>query len=73
MVILLGCMAGEIGVEGDEFNGSYGLEGKQASTPSFSDAFFPIRAQNRPLQIFLQDVLVHLHDPLFSYRNRPKG
>ena len=66
MLILLGCMASEIGVEGDECNGSDGLGGKQGSTPSFSDVFFIILAQNRSLQVFLQDVLVHLQDPMFS-------
>jgi len=52
MLILLGCMAGEIGVEGDECNGLDGLGGKQGSSPSFRDAFFTNQAQNRPLQVF---------------------
>ena len=69
MIILLGYMESEIGVDGDECNGSDGLEGKQGSTPSFSGDFFTIRAQNRPLQ----DVLVHLQDLVFSYRNRLKA
>ena len=60
MLILLGCMASEIGVERDECNGSDVLGGKQGCSPSFRDVFFTNWAQNRPLQVFLQDVLVHL-------------
>jgi len=49
MLILLGCMAGDIGVEGDDCNGSNGLGGKQGSSPRFCDSFFTNRAQNKSL------------------------
>jgi len=50
MLILVGCMVGEISVERDECNGSYGLGGKKGSTPNPSDVFFTIQSQNKPLQ-----------------------
>ena len=53
MLILLGCMASGIGVERDECNELNGLGGNQGSSPSFRDAFFTNRAQDRPLQVFL--------------------
>ena len=35
MLILLGSLAGETGVEEKEYNGSDGLEGKYGPNPSF--------------------------------------
>lgn len=49
MLILLGYMAGEVGVQRDECNGSDVLGGKQGFTPGFRDVFFTIHSQNRPL------------------------
>jgi len=53
MLILLGCVAGWVGVEEDECNGSGGFGGKKGSNPSFPDVFFKIQAQNMPLQVFV--------------------
>jgi len=73
MLILLDCMESGLCVERDGCDGSNGFGCNQGSSPSFCDAFLTNRAQNRPLQVVLQDVLIHLQDPLFSYRNRPKA
>jgi len=39
MLHLLGCMEGEMDVEGDQCNGLYGLGGNKGSSPSFRDLF----------------------------------
>ena len=72
MLILLDCMTGGLGVERGGCYGPYGLEGKKGSYHSFRDAFLTNQAQNKALQVVLQDVLIHLHDPMFSYRYRLK-
>lgn len=66
----------EIGVEGDQCNGSDGLGGKKGSSPRFM-IFFHKAGSKQATTSFttrcLQHVLVHLQDPLFSYKNRPKA
>ena len=73
MLIILDYMEGGLGVERDGCEGSDGLRGKQGLSPIFCDAFLTNRPQNRPLQVILRDVLIHLHDPLYSYKNRLKA
>ena len=75
----INCMEGWIGVERDGCDRSNGLGGKQGSSPSFHGAFLTNRAQNMPLQVNLQDVIMHstgcpefLQDPMYSYRIQPR-
>ena len=57
-------MAGGLGLERYGCEGSDSLGGKQGYSPNFLDAFSTKWPQNRPLQVILQDVLMHLQDVL---------
>jgi len=57
----------------DGCEGLDGLGGKNGSSPNFLDAFSSNQPQNKPLQVVLQDVLMLLQDPLYSYRIRLKS
>ena len=57
-------MEGGIGVEIDGCEGSNCLGGKQWSFLIFLDLFSTNRPQNKPLQVIVQDVIIHPRDVL---------
>jgi hypothetical protein len=76
MLIFLGSLAGETGVEEEECNGSDGLEASRGLILALVMIFLNSGSKQATTGFptgCLQDVLVHLQDPLFYYRNRPKA